>query len=259
MSHILVLSGRKESGKNTCANFLQGLELLDLGLIEEFEVSTRTKGQLWVKPHGEDFGLLDLSSRSPEMTEWASKHLWPHIKQYAYADDLKSLCQNILLLTYEQCYGTNEQKNTPTKYLWENMPGLSESPFKGRAGVMLAREVMQYVGTDIFRKMYDDVWVEARLTRIQKEDSGLALVTDGRFPNEVLISQQKFKAKVIRLTRNPNPSDNHASETSLDPDKFDYSKFDYVIDNANMTIEESCQTLYRLLRGWGWLNYELSV
>ncbi len=255
---ILLFSGKKESGKNTLANFLQGLELLNLGFIKEFEVSSKTKGELWVKTHDNVYGRLDLSPFNPEVAEFASKNLWPFIKQYSFADDLKHICMNILLLNYEQCFGTNEQKNSYTKYHWENMPGLSYTDYMNRQGPMTAREIMQYVGTEIFRKIYSGVWVEACLNRIQREASDLALITDCRFPEEV--SGGKYAgAKVIRLTRNINPSDTHSSETSLDVDNFDWSNFDYILDNQHLSIENSCKEVYNVLKEWGWLDYEMDI
>lgn len=256
---ILVLSGKKQSGKNTLANFLQGLELVNLGFIKEFEVSTRSSGKLWVKLWDDgEFSELDLSSKETKVVEWASTNLWPVIKQYGFADSLKELCMNVLLLSYEQCYGTDEQKATPTKYLWENMPGLSNTMFADRIGPMLARDLMKYTATEIFRKMYGNIWVESTLRRIEKEASEFVIITDCRFANEVLRAQN-VGAKVIRLTRNIDPDDAHTSETELDPNNFDWNKFDHVIDNQNISVEDCCVELVKVLKKWNWFNYEMNI
>lgn len=39
----------------------------------------------------------------------------------SFADTLKEFCIETLGLSCEQCYGTDEQKNSPTEYLWENV------------------------------------------------------------------------------------------------------------------------------------------
>lgn len=43
------------------------------------------------------------------------------VQQFSFADAIKSFCIETLGLSYEQCYGTDEQKNSPTKYSWNNV------------------------------------------------------------------------------------------------------------------------------------------
>jgi hypothetical protein len=128
---------------------------------------------------------------------------------------------------------------------------MPETNYIGKTGLMTARELMQYVGTNIFRKLYNDIWVEACLNKIQDEASEFAIITDCRFPNEVLAGKG-VGAKVVRLTRNPNPMDSHDSEMALDKDKFDWDNFDLIIDNESMSIEEMCAELEDALVSWGW-------
>lgn len=145
------------------------------------------------------------------------------IKLYNFADPLKQdLCINILGLTHNQCYGTDEEKNQPTDLVW-NKQRLS------------AREVMQFVGTDIFRKMKPNVWADATITKIKIEDHNYAVIADCRFPNEVE-AIKNAGGTVIKLTRNPHNSD-HISETALDPANYNPSNFDYVLDNVNLSID----------------------
>jgi hypothetical protein len=227
---ILVFSGKKESGKNTCSNFVHGLIIKSLGIIKDFEVSTITNGQLFINNGNKPFDL----------SNW-----WLYIKQFAFADDLKKMCMDVFLLKHEQCYGTNQQKDSLTKYLWEKMPNCPPD----KSGYMSAREIMQHVGTNVFRKIYDNIWTDACLNRIGQDTTQFAVITDCRFPNEV-ISSQNSGGKVIRLTRNINPDDNHDSETALDG----WEKFDYILDNEKLTIEESCQELHNVLKEWKWVS-----
>ena len=79
------------------------------------------------------------------------------VKVYNFADPLKQdVCMNLLGLTYEQCYGDDEQKNTLTDILWNEK-------------LLTAREVMQLVGTDLFRAMKHDVWTSSTIQKIQTE------------------------------------------------------------------------------------------
>jgi hypothetical protein len=104
---------------------------------------------------------------------------------------------------------------------------------------------MQIIGTDIFRKLDPDVWVKATISKIVREKPDIAIITDCRFPNEVE-SIQNIGGKVLRLTRNPHNSD-HLSESILDKDKFDWSKFDYVIDNVDSSIYDQVSQIKTLL------------
>lgn len=154
-------------------------------------------------------------------------------KIYNFADPLKrDICMNILDMTYEQCYGSDDGKNTLTECFWNSKQ-------------LTAREVMQFVGTDIFRTMKGDVWASATLHKIQHDKPDLAIVADCRFPNEVE-TIQSVGGLVIKLIRNPYNSD-HASETALDVSNYPMDKFDLVVENDNMTITEQNKFIYNFL------------
>jgi hypothetical protein len=151
---------------------------------------------------------------------------------YNFADPLKDLCINILGLTFDQCYGNDEQKNELV-----NCYRNSEQ--------MTAREVLQVVGTDFFRSIQHNVWADATIRRIQQDNAPVSLIGDCRFPNEVE-AVKRAGGTVIKLTRNIYNSD-HASETALDPENYDPSNFDLVVDNQHLTIEEQWHVVLRWL------------
>lgn len=281
--YILGISGRKQSGKNTSFNFLLSLFLVQLGLVRG--KATRTSdGKVHISDlfGDEDFaGVFDVERDTSSMKAFLEDKIYPFLKNYSFADLLKKhVCIDILGLSQEQCYGTDAQKDTPTHLRWEDMPGVitefypevDESELEeigGRLGpyyhklrngvvyhppgVMTAREVMQFVGTEIFRKMYNNVLADATIRRILQENTQLAVITDVRFPNEVE-TIQKAGGKVVRLTKNGKSKDVHPSETALDPDKFDWSKFDAVIDNEQMSILDQDKALYGVLVEFGWFS-----
>lgn len=144
---------------------------------------------------------------------------------YNFADPLKQMCIDILGLTKDQCYGSDDHKNELVNCLW---PDTNEK--------MTAREVMQYVGTDIFRKMQHNVWADATIRRIKNENLPLALIADCRFPNEVQ-AIKNAGGIVIKLNRNKYHS-THASETALNSDVYSQSNFDLVINNNDISEEE---------------------
>ena len=278
MTKILSLSGRKQAGKNTSANWLLGVAMSSLGIIRDrFDITE--KGQLRVSDiFGDDsfYGVFDYYNNNPVMKEFLEENIHPYFKLYSFADLLKrDVCINLLGLSEEQCFGTDAQKKSLTHLCWEDMPGVVTEGteeelevLKGRLGdyygidkagliyhapgLMTAREVMQFVGTNIFRRMYGDIWAKGTIKRILAEGSGLAVITDCRFPNEISATQEA-NGKVIRLTRTFD-EDNHDSETALDKENFDWSKFDIIVDNKDMSITQQNDALYNELKGFEYFN-----
>jgi len=273
MTKIIAFSGRKQSGKNTSAHFVYGLYLAgtgqfkDVGLSNEglIEVVKQDDTLITFEPLKYYLGIGEID---PEVMDIVNA-ISPVIKIYSFADSLKNdICMNILGLSYEQCYGSDEEKNKPTHIRWENMPGIitphSATYLYGKyelefstedlldfgltvheSGPMTSREIMEYVGTNIFRKIYNDSWDGATMSKIEREKPTFAMITDTRFGNEVM-SVKKKNGKVIRLTRNPIDSDSEP-ETALDKENFDWNNFDHIIDNENLSIGEQCDVLYPII------------
>jgi len=155
-------------------------------------------------------------------------------KVYNFADPLKQVCIDILGLTYDQCYGTDENKNELVDCYW---PGIDEQ--------MTAREVMQHLGTDMFRRLQQNVWSAATIRLIEKEKPDIALIADCRFPNEV-DAVKNAGGIVIKLNRNLYES-THTSEIALDDNLYDQSNFDLVIDNQDSNLSKKNKTIYNFL------------
>lgn len=161
------------------------------------------------------------------------------VKIYNFADPLKQICMDILGLTHDQCYGDDIHKNELTDLCWEDKQ-------------LTAREVMQFLGTDIFRKMKNNVWTDAILSRIKTEQPKIAIIADCRFPNEVL-AVKNAGGIVIKLMLNKHNSD-HSSETALDPENFNYRNFDIVIHNQNLSLDQKDYAILSFLKKKGVLK-----
>jgi hypothetical protein len=108
---------------------------------------------------------------------------------------------------------------------------------------MTIREVLQVLGTDIFReRVYEQVWAEAPFKQ-DWEGINVVLLTDVRFPNEVAAVEERGGC-VLRIDRSVTglDSDNHASETALDD--FDF-EFRYQNDG---TLEDLRKRVHSFLR-----------
>ena len=243
MTKIIALSGRKKSGKTTASNFIYGLYLA--GLNRFMDIGLSNSGLLEVQKQDGSLHIVDLQKYylgigdiDPDIMD-AVLQLSSTIKVYSFADPLKNdICMNILDLTYEQCYD-EDGKNSITQLKWEDMPN------SNRAGNMTAREVMEYVGTGIFRKLKTNCWSGGTIRKIFRESPNIAIINDCRFPDEVN-SIQENGGIVIRLTRNTENSDSDP-EKALDKDYFDWNKFNHVVDNSGLSIAEQCDALYPII------------
>ena len=231
MTKILGFAGKKQSGKNTCCNFLQMLKFHEYGVCKN--ASLNEQGQILVsdlfgeKVSGSDW--IPLTEEYVDISQLLES--FRPCKIYAFADVLKEFSVDVLGLEYNQVYGTNEEKNSPTHLLWENMPtGNNKGPMTGR-------EVLQYFGSDICRKMYENIWFDACIRRIRKDDPELALISDVRFPNEIQGIQGEGGI-VFGLPRDLF-SDSHKSE------QVDLSICDYVLPEGN--IDTTTKALYKVI------------
>jgi hypothetical protein len=155
-------------------------------------------------------------------------------KIYSFADPLKQdICMNILGMTHQQCYGSDDDKNTMTNLVWNGEQ-------------LTARRAMEVIGTNIFRQIKTEVWVEATINKIFKEEYDIAIIVDCRFPNEANAILDR-EGCVIRLSWDPFHSTSD-SEKALDPEYYDWSKFSHVVDNASLTIEEKNQQILNFLQ-----------
>lgn len=144
----------------------------------------------------------------------------------AFAEPLKDkVCIDILGLDRALVYGSNEAKDTLTHIMWDTLPldirvKYSKVTRGPRSGPMTVREVLQIVGTDIFRKMlYDLVWAGGPFRR--SFDAEVVILTDLRFPNEKSCTEERGGV-IIRLERKTGLVDYHESETALDGFEFKY-------------------------------------
>ena len=262
MTRIIGISGKKQSGKSTSANWLHGLVLKDQGLVEDFNVDAN--GKLAIETFNQarekGWGVFDVDRKDEAFVEYAEEEMWPHVKMYSFADTLKNLAVHLFGLRPEQVYGSEADKNSSTQLLWENMPKALGSQilkvkaapdavrsFNWKSGPMTAREFMQYFGTDIMRKMYPNIWVDNTIKKILAEGSELAVIPDVRFPNEVEAVLANG-GELIRLSR-VYEEDGHQSETCLDPENFDHSTFTHVIENADIGIDGLLNKLTQIYRG----------
>lgn len=246
MTQIIGFAGKKQSGKNTCCNYIIAMKLVELGIATKARLTNR--GEIEVTDlfgEGKKEEWILFKEPYVKVDLLFSDHLGRYVNLYGFADPLKDMCMSILGLSRDQVYGTDKDKNTPTHILWEDVPTWKNSSLNLQRGPMTAREVLQYVGTDVFRKMYEDVWVDALIRNIQQDSPEVALICDVRFPNEI-DAIHAAGGLVMGLTRDKYGNDDtHASEAEI---QTCISMCDMVIDNRTLTLEEQTREVFKLLK-----------
>jgi hypothetical protein len=177
-----------------------------------------------------------------------------------FADPLKEICIRLFGLDSKLVYGSNTDKQSFTNVLWDGLPlkvrvkyatqGVKfheeedrEIPVP-RIGPMTIRELLQVMGTDIFReRVYNNIWAEYPFKQNWdsmeqgevREPTHVVFIADCRFPNEVA-ETLKNGGIVIRVVRNTGHIDNHPSETALD--NYDWNQPSHFLIDNNGSLDE---------------------
>ena len=246
MTQIIGFAGKKQSGKNTACNFILAMKLAEVGICQTSRLNDNGEIEvtdiLGEKPA--DMEWIPFKDPYVDVAKLFENELKDYIQLYALANSLKQLAVDILGLKPEQVFGTDKHKNSLTNIRWEDMPGKEAQSHK--PGKMTSREVLQYVGTDFFRKFYPNVWLDSCLRKIEQQSPEIALISDVRFENEIKGIQKK-EGFILGLKRDPyKKGDKHASEVEIEK-CFDLCNA--VIDNTNLTIPEQNKQIYYALQG----------
>ena len=218
MTKVILITGRKQAGKDSLAGFLHQ----EISLYKGWQMTS------------------------------------DNIKTYSFATPLKNYLVDVMGLSHDQCWGTDEDKNSDTEILWGDLPldieegynlfcesrgkELADSVFWQNLP-MTAREVMQVFGTNICRAIYPNCFAKWAKKQITKDAPKFAFITDCRFPDELEIFND-MNPIVIRLLRNKFNS-RHKSEIALD--NYDFSNA-LVVDNRNWSLEEKNEFVWRSIQ-----------
>jgi hypothetical protein len=164
----------------------------------------------------------------------------PEVHVVHFADALKQACNVIFGIPLEDME-TEAGKQTLTKVKWPlnqlrpKTPGKHDyevvgySPYHPQSGApkyMTVREVLQFVGTELFRNQLDpDIWLNSVFLKPWAEDD-VVIIADARFPNEAILGRQH--GLLINVQRDTGmENDGHVSENAL----ADYDGYHYVVQN----------------------------
>ena len=147
-----------------------------------------------------------------------------------FADPLKEMAIEYFGLDRSTVFGTQDDKDgTLTAYHKSELPSYSG---EDKDGYAIYREFLQYLGTDIFRTINPECWVNKLKAEAGKSGKPV-FVGDVRFPNEVEACNRAVGVD------NGSSSDGHASEQRLDV---------HYIDTAEHGIEETVEIAIGILQ-----------
>lgn len=246
MGNIVVfISGKAQSGKSSLAKYLTGFvdfyDLMCQRRVSQFEEHEKqiVNNDILLNQYDKDpCGLYYKNELTGKYWDLFSNDSildkQKIIKKFSFAKGAKDFCIDYLGLKKEQCYGSDDMKNTLTPYKWEKFP---ESIRGSKSGFMSARDVMKVFATEICRDMFDnEIWVKATIKDILASNYNISFIDDMRFLSELDLALQLKNAYFVRLNRAKTES-SHRSETELD--NFDWGSLGNrvcIIDNSEKSI-----------------------
>jgi hypothetical protein len=255
---LIAFSGKKQSGKDSACRFLKA-----------------NADKLWPQMANFHFvaeGPYGFSETKPVPTKVETFYVGGPMKEFA----------KTFGVPHELVWGDDAAKNTIIDITWESLPHyprlyervswenavarrewmegrMSYDDFDKKrkehpSGRMTARQFLQQIGEEMFLPMRPSYWVDQFKAAVRASKADIGLVADPRKPEQIAAIKE-LGGITIRLTRDPyEGTDQHISETSLDQDKFDWSNFDEVIDNRNLTVAETNREVWNRLAMREWSN-----
>lgn len=169
----------------------------------------------------------------------------PAVHVVHFADALKKACHFIFGIPLEDME-TEEGKRKLTKVRWPQSDAFGVHPHNvwlanPTGKFMTTREVLQFVGTELFRNQLDpDIWLNSVFLKPWAEDD-VVIIADARFPNEVALGRKH--GLLINIQRDTGiKNDGHVSENAL----AEYTDYHYVVQN-NESFDDLRMHLHGIL------------
>lgn len=228
MTTFITIAGKKQVGKDT--------------------VATMIKDSLTTNPDMLKYRIVDGDICIAACDGWGYSKPSESVHIAHFADPLKDACSIIFGIDRE-LMETEEGKQSLTHITWpylNDQPGFVDNWMPDPNGrPMTVREVLQFVGTELFRnQMCADVWIQSVFQPQKYGANDIVIVADCRFPNEA--DAGRDNGILIRVERRNNlKDDSHDSETVLND--YPLGNYDYFIDN-NGTVDELLYQVQDILR-----------
>jgi hypothetical protein len=187
--------------------------------------------------------LLGISGKARSGKDTLSNYLLKEFIRFglvkvAFADELKRRLMEDFDLSWEQMYGSLKEIEDE-RYRKPGPPQGCAVEYDDGRGLppwyWTPREIMQFIGTDCYRKIDDDFWVKQLFKTLSKRGVKSVVISDCRFVSEVeaVLNRGGYHIRIYRDSAGAAQGATHASETALD----DYDKIDFKVYN-NGTLDD---------------------
>ena len=130
--------------------------------------------------------------------------------EFSFAETVKEIVKIVFGFDYSMLLGDTPEKRELRKTI--------RDPFWNKTPI----EAMQFIGTDLFRKHFDeDVWIRILERRIKESENKNIVISDARYLNEIEFIRNHLKGQIIVLyndERDLEPmltTETHSSECSF--------------------------------------------
>lgn len=158
------------------------------------------------------------------------KMLW-EVTEMSFAKPLRQIL-GILYGIPDEILFDDTKKDILLDITWEEI-----NINNGKSGRMMYRELLQAMGTDLFREKWcSDIWALIPFRNIYPDNS-LILITDARFENELRMSRKHQGINIHIVRPGHKQEDTHASENQDIPEEL----FDFTIigkDGVSALMEQ---------------------
>lgn len=151
-------------------------------------------------------------------TELYEKNFGFVVRQMAFAEPLKEVCKIMFGLTDADLAG---DKTGPCWERWEEVNEEFNPYEPPKTGPLTVRELLQHVGTDLFRNCWSKtIWTRIAARRIEEAEAAgvdVVIFTDVRFPNEAATIEAMGGEiwKIVGKARGELGTDTHESENHV--------------------------------------------
>lgn len=145
----IILSAKKQGGKSSLGKYIL-TEYINSKIGKQRFILEKAGQDLLVRDQFDNNRILQVDHPSDDIDTISKTY---SAKVYSFADPLKSICTDVLGLDLAQCYGTDDDKNSKTHIMWDDLPyefrtkygKLSKKTKQPtvRKGAMSGREIMQ--------------------------------------------------------------------------------------------------------------------
>lgn len=248
---VLVICGRKNSGKTLLSNYITGYILRQNKIIENFGLTT--EGQLvvnsyWVDEHGatvEGEGILDLNQRSAEHLKFYIESVWPYVKTYSF----KGYLSDVL----KQIFPVESGKKTP--YVWSDLfrflPPMEVKELKDlekHSKKISYDNFIEILDYEVFRVIDNKYIVNSLIKQIKDEYPSLSIIVDCKTQSDLECIKDSFETvKTVWIESEKSKKESNKIEKNIE--NLSNYEFDLKICTDNAT-----SVLYHSMIEWKYFN-----